>query len=40
MWADFVDYGRPTARGKRMHYEKMLMNKESEKHVDNSEKCY
>ena len=28
MWADFVDYGRPTARGKRMHYEKMLMNKD------------
>lgn len=28
MWADFVDNGRPTARGKRSHYEKMLMNKE------------
>lgn len=28
MWADFIDNGKPTARGKRAHYEKMLMNKD------------
>lgn len=28
MWADFADHGRSSARGKRMHYDKMLMNKE------------
>lgn len=28
MWADFTDNGRKDARGKREHYEKMLINKE------------